>query len=316
MLITGANGFIGHALAVELIEQDYDVICAVRREFQLEGAKTVQIPNLEMPVFWPAYLAGVGCIVHTAAHVHQMDDNGIKSEDVYNKANTLATLNLARAAASNGVKRFIFLSTAKVNGETTKPGKPFREEDAANPQDYYSISKYQAEKGLLAIASQTGMEVVIIRPPLVYGPGVKANFASMLTVLENNRLLPLGRINNKRSLLYLGNLVDLIAQCINHPNAANQVFFASDGCDVSTTELLMACANALGVKARLIPVPEALLIAGAKLFGKVKVAQRLCGSFQVDINKSWRYLGWKPPIAMAEGLKATAESFQQAARNH
>jgi len=240
-----------------------------------------------------------------------MNDNGLTSGDTYYKANTLATLNLAQAAAGSGVKRFIFLSTAKVNGEASGLGNPFREEDAVNPQDFYSFSKYQAEEGLLTIASRTNMEAVIVRPPLVYGPGVKANFAAMLNALQSNRLLPLGLINNKRSLLYLGNLTDLIVHCINHPQAANQVFFASDGCDVSTTELLISCAAALSVKTRVLPVPTAVLVTGAKLLGKGEVAQRLCGSFQVDINKSWRYLGWKPPVAMVDGLKVTAESFQK-----
>jgi nucleoside-diphosphate-sugar epimerase len=309
VLITGANGFIGHALAVELIQQGFNVICAVRTVFHLQGAKTVIIPDLELPINWPEHLAGVDCVIHTAARVHVMDDDNVKAEDAYYKANILATLNLAQAAAGKGVKRLIFLSSVKVNGENTMPGKLFREDDAPNPQDNYSISKYQAEEGLLTIARQTGMEIVIIRPPLVYGPGVKANFASMMNALQRKWLLPLGSINNKRSFIYLGNLVNLITCCISHPQAENQVFFGSDGYDVSISELLMACAEALGVKARLLPIPQSFLNIGAKLLGKEMLAQRLCGSLQIDINKALHLLGWKPPISMTDGLKATAEYF-------
>ncbi|CAG7856734.1 UDP-glucose 4-epimerase [biofilm metagenome] len=311
ILITGANGFIGRALAVELIQQGFKVVCAVRSDFQLPGAQTVIIPDLELPIFWPKYLAGVDCVIHTAARVHKTDGDAVGAEEAYYKANILATLNLAQAAADNNVKRLIFLSTAKVNGEITKPGIPFCEGDAPNPQDRYGISKYQAEEGLLAIARQTDMEVVIIRPPLVYGPGVKANFARMINTLQRQLPLPFGSINNKRSFLYIGNLVNFIVLCINHPKAANQVFLVSDGCDVSTPELLINCAAALGIKARLLSIPQSFLKICATLLGKSEQAQRLCGSLQVDINKSCQVLGWKPPVSMAVGLKATADYFKQ-----
>jgi nucleoside-diphosphate-sugar epimerase len=311
ILITGANGFIGRALAVELIQQGFNIVCAVRSEFQLPSAQTVIIPDLELPIFWSKYLAGVDCVIHAAARVHKKDNDEASAEEDYYKTNILATLNLAQAAADNGVKRFIFLSTVKVNGENTKPRKPFCENDAPNPQDKYSISKCQAEEGLRAIGRQTGMEIVIIRPPLVYGPGVKANFASMIDALQRQVPLPLGSINNKRSFLYMGNLVNFIVHCISHPKAANQIFLVSDGCDVSTPELLINCAAALGIKARLLSISPSFLKMGATLLGKSEQAQRLCGSLQVDINKSFQVLGWRPPFSMDEGLKATADYFKQ-----
>jgi len=204
------------------------------------------------------------------------------------------------------VKRFIYISSVKVNGEHTEIGKPFLEEDAANPQDAYGFSKFEAEQGLLKIAQKTGMEVVIIRPPLVYGVGVKANFASMMLAVKRGIPLPLGAIRNKRSFVYVGNLVSFILCCVDHPSAANQVFLVSDGCDLSTTELLRGCAAALGVKSRLLPVPQRLIELGAAMLGKRDVAQRLCGNLQVDITKARTLLGWTPPVSVADGLKATA----------
>ncbi len=304
-LVTGANGFIGQAVATELIRQKFNVLCATRSAFQLAGAKALIVPDLAMHFDWSGYLAGVDCVIHTAARVHVMAKDDAMAEEIFYKVNVLATLQLAQAAADNGVRRFIFLSTVKVNGEGIEAGKPFTEDDTPNPRDSYSISKYQAEEGLFAIARQTGLEIVIIRPSLVYGPGVQANFASLLTTLQKRIPLPFGSINNRRSLLYIGNLVSLIVLCINHPKAANQVFLAADGCDVSTTELLKACADALGLKAILVPVPQSWLTFGARLTGKQALAQRLCGSLQVDISKAKRLLGWQPPFSIVEGLQAT-----------
>jgi len=309
ILVTGANGFLGRAVSEELILKGFDVLCAVRRPFLLDGASTLRISDLEEQNDWSSSLDGIDCIIHTAARVHIMDDAARNPFEEFHKVNVIGTLNLAQQAATHGVKRFIFLSSIKVNGEYTEPGKPFKDDDVPNPQDDYSLSKHQAEKGLFLIAQKTGMEIVVIRPPLVYGPSVKANFESMMKALQRGIPLPFGAIHNKRSFVYIGNLVNLILRCIDHPAAANQVFFVSDGWDLSTTELLNACATALAVKARLLPVPQSWIGYGAGLLGKHKVAQRLCGSLQADITKTCRYLDWTPPFSLAEGLKATALSM-------
>jgi nucleoside-diphosphate-sugar epimerase len=223
----------------------------------------------------------------------------------FRKVNVDGTLNLARQAAKAGVKRFIFSSSVKVNGEHTEMGTLFTELDNPNPNDAYGVSKLEAERGLLKIAQETGMEVVIIRPPLIYGPGVKANFASMLKVVKRGIPLPLGAINNKRSFIYVENLVSFILLCIHHLLAANHIFLVSDGQDLATTELLQACAKALGMKARLLPVPQKLIEFSAVLIGKQNVAQRLCGNLQVDISKARKLLGWEPPFTVERGLRRT-----------
>jgi UDP-glucose 4-epimerase len=215
-------------------------------------------------------------------------------------------LNLARQAAAAGLRRFVFVSSIKVNGEATQLARPFIADDAPAPLDAYGVSKMEAEQGLREIARQTGMEVVIIRPPLVYGPGVKANFAAMMRWLKRGVPLPLGAIHNQRSLVALDNLVDLILTCLTHPAATNQTFLVSDGEDVSTTELLRRMGQAMGKTARLLPVPASWLKVAASLVGKGDVAQRLCGSLQVDISKTRELLGWVPPVSLDEGLRRAA----------
>jgi nucleoside-diphosphate-sugar epimerase len=229
--------------------------------------------------------------------------------EAFRQVNTQYTLDLARAAAAQGTKRFVFLSSIKVNGEWTAKGQPFRADDATAPKDPYGISKHEAELGLRAIAAQTGMEVVIVRPPLVYGPGVRANFLTMMRWLERGVPLPLGSIDNQRSLVGLGNLVDLLAKCLAHPAAANQTFLASDGHDLSTTELLFALATALQVKPRLLPVPQPWLERALSLVGRREMAKRLCGNLAVDIEKTRTLLDWTPPDSLAQGLQGTAAHF-------
>ncbi|GHD53890.1 hypothetical protein GCM10008110_27940 [Marinobacter persicus] len=242
-------------------------------------------------------------VAHTAARAHIMKDEVPDPLAEYRKVNVEGTLNLARQAAEAGVSRFIYISSIKVNGEQTPLGKPYTAEDVPAPEDPYGVSKLEAETGLHKIASETGMEVVIIRPPLVYGPGVKGNFASMIKLVEKGLPLPLGSIHNKRSLVALDNLVDLIITCIDHPAAANQVFLAGDGQDVSTTELLRGVGRAMGKPARLVPVPAGMLMFGAGLLGKKAVAHRLLGSLEVDISKARNLLGWEPPLSVEEGLR-------------
>jgi nucleoside-diphosphate-sugar epimerase len=213
------------------------------------------------------------------------------------------TVNLARQAAAAGVKRFVFISSVKVNGESTPSGRAFTEADFANPQDAYGQSKHEAEQSLRQLSADTGMEVVIIRPPLVYGPGVKANFAALMSVVQRGWPLPLGAVHNQRSLVAMDNLVDFIITCITNPLAANQTFFVSDGQDLSTTDLVRGMARAAGVTARLLPVPVWALQTGALLLGKGDEIQRLCGNLQVDISKARSLLGWVPPVSVDEGLR-------------
>ena len=306
LVVTGANGFVGRALCSEIIIEGQTLIAAVREKSVVENCIPAVIGDINARTNWVDILSGVDVVVHLAARVHVMHEVEAAPLKVFRKVNVDGTLNLARQAAKAGVKRFIFVSSVKVNGEHTEAGKPFDENSVTDPQDAYGISKLEAEQGLLNIAQETGMEVVIIRPPLVYGAGVKANFASMMRAVKRGIPLPLGAIHNKRSFVYVGNLVSMIICCIDHPAAANQVFMVSDGHDLSTTELLRCCAEALGVKARLLPVPQNMLEVSAALLGKRDIAQRLCGNLQVDISKARTMLGWAPPFSVADGLKATA----------
>jgi len=258
---------------------------------------------------WTDALRGVDVVIHLAARVHIMRDKATDPLTEFRAVNADGTLNLARQAAKAGVRRFIYLSSIKVNGDQTLPGQPFTEQDVPAPFGPYAISKYEAEEGLRKLAQQTGMGVVIIRSALVYGPGVKANFQSMMRWLKWGVPLPLSSIHNKRSLVALDNLVDLIITCLDHPAAINQTFLAADGEDLSTTELLHRVAHAMGRSARLIPMPASLLEAGAALLGRRDMAQRLCGSLQVDISKAQTLLGWTPPVSVDEGLRRSAQVF-------
>jgi nucleoside-diphosphate-sugar epimerase len=238
-----------------------------------------------------------------------MNETAVDALTEFRKVNVEGTLRLARRAAESGVKRFIFISSIKVNGESTVLGKPFKANDFPAPADPYGVSKYEAEEALKQLSLDTGMEVVIIRPPLVYGPGVKANFLSMMRWLERGVPLPLGAIKNRRSLVAIGNLVDLAITCISHPAAANQTFLVSDGEDLSTTQLLRRMADALKVRAHLLPIPEAGLRLGALLLGKKAIADRLCGSLQVDIGKTCSMLNWLPPVSVDKALQRTAFQY-------
>ena len=209
------------------------------------------------------------------------------------------------------MKRFIFISSIKVNGESTAPGQPFTTEVKQPPQDPYAISKYEAEQGLRALAEHTAMEIVIIRPPLVYGPGVKANFASLVNIVAKGLPLPLGAIHNQRSMVYVGNLIDLVVNCISNPKAANNTFLVSDDDDLSTTQLLDGLAKAMGKPSRLIPVPASWLMTLTKMLGKPAIGKRLCGNLQLDISETKSCLGWTPPYSVAEGLKQTVSEFSQ-----
>tara|TARA_R110000824_G_scaffold256195_4_gene445173 strand:- start:11371 stop:12327 length:957 start_codon:yes stop_codon:yes gene_type:complete len=310
VMVTGATGFIGSALASTLATSpDYSVCSSSRRPAPHAGAEHHVIGTLDADTRWSKALHGVAVVVHCAARVHVMNETTKDPLAEYRRINVDGTLNLARQAAQAGVKRFIFLSSIKVNGEASKDGSPFTAQDLPAPSDPYSISKWEAEEALRVLAQATGMEVVIIRPVLVYGPGVKGNFSSMMGWLNRGIPLPLGSIHNKRSLLALDNLVHLIVTTITHPAAANQVFLVSDGEDISTTSLLRQMAAALNKPPRLVPVPASLLEYTAAILGKRAVAQRLCTSLQVDITHTRETLAWKPPVALTEGLQSAADAF-------
>jgi nucleoside-diphosphate-sugar epimerase len=312
VLLTGANGFVGRGLLGRLSSQfGFELLAAVRKPVSdfPEYVVSRQISGIEADTDWREALARVDVVIHTAARVHVMHEASSDPLTEFRKVNVEGTLNLARQAAAEGAHRFIFVSSIKVNGEGTPAGMPYLAEAQAAPSDPYGISKMEAEQGLRALAAETGMEVVIIRPTLVYGPGVKANFLNMMRWLYKGVPLPFGAINNRRSLVALDNLVDLIVTCIEHPAAANQTFLVSDGEDLSTSELLRRMAAALGRPARLFPVPGRLLEAGAALLGKQALSQRLCGSLQVDINKTRELLGWAPPVSVNEALRETAKHF-------
>jgi nucleoside-diphosphate-sugar epimerase len=285
MLITGGTGFVGKALVKRL------------------SALPVRLATRADSAGWEKVLVGINTVVHLAARVHVMQDTEADPLTSFRAVNVDGTLNLACQAAAAGVNRFVFISSVKVNGEFTPSGSAFTEADAPNPQDAYSQSKHEAEQGLRQLSVDTGMEVVIIRPPLVYGPGVKANFAALMRAVQRGWPLPLGAVHNQRSLVALDNLVDLIITCITHPQAANQTFLVSDGQDLSTTELVRGMAQAAGVPARLLPVPVWALQAGASLLGKGDAVQRLCGNLQVDTSKARSLLGWVPPVSVEEGLR-------------
>jgi nucleoside-diphosphate-sugar epimerase len=307
-MLTGANGFVGSALISRLASRsDVRVISAVRNG-EL-GADRIAVGDIHGRTDFTEALAQVDVVIHAAARAHIMRDEVSDPLAEYRKVNVEGTLNLAHQAIDAGVRRFIFLSSIKVNGEATVNGKKFSAHDLPAPEDAYGVSKLEAEQGLLKLSAESGMEVVIIRPPLVYGPGVKGNFASMIKLVDKGMPLPLGAIHNKRSLVGINNLVDLINRCMDHPAAANQIFLAGDDRDLSTTELLRGVGEAMGKPARLISVPSSLLRLGAGLLGRKAIAQRLLGSLQVDISETCNQLDWQPPCTVEDGLRFCFERF-------
>lgn len=311
-LVTGANGFIGRTVISACQQRNIPVRGSVRTS---PYPGVVAIGDITPQTDWSVALCDVDTVIHTAARVHVMRDAVNNPLEAFRDVNVAGTLNLAKQASACGVKRLIYLSSIKVNGEGTAPQQFYREADPTQPLDPYGISKWEAEEQLRQIAAETGLEVVIIRPPLVYGPGVKANFLQMMRVIQKGIPLPLGSLRNRRSLIYVENLADAIITTALHPKAANQTFLVSDASDLSTPQLIRYLAKSLGRSPRLIPVPVPCLKLLGKLTGKSAAINRLTGSLAVDSSKIRQTLNWTPPYTVEQGLAATATWFKQSHRS-
>jgi len=322
LLITGANGFIGRKLCAILKEKGYFVRGAVRNNVRdVSGVdEYIQVGDIDESTDWQPALAGVDTVIHLAARVHIMNDPEADPVEAFRKVNVLGAERLARMAAKAGVKRFIFISSVKVNGEGCRDcfvasrlamtEGAYTEKDIPAPQDAYGISKRETEDRLAGIATETGLQVVILRLPLVYGPGVKANFKSLLKIAGSGIPLPFKNISNRRSFLYLGNLVDAIVACINHPRAAGETFLVSDGEDVSTPDLINLIARAMGKKAILFSLHPDILKALCKIVGKDEELEKLTGTLIIDSSKIRNMLGWQPPFTLEEGIKETVKYYK------
>jgi nucleoside-diphosphate-sugar epimerase len=311
VLVTGASGFVGRALVARFAAEPGLVArAATRRDIELpHDVEVAHTGQLDAATDWSAALRDVDVVVHAAARVHVMRDTSTDPLAEFRRVNVAGTMALARQAAQAGARRFVFLSSIKVNGERTSRDRPFTAADAPSPRDPYGVSKLEAENALRELAEATGLEVVIVRPVLVYGPGVKGNFLAMLRWISRGVPLPLGAADNRRSFVALDNLTDLVATVLRHPSAANRTFLASDGEDLSTAEMLRRVGVAMDRRARLLPVPPAALRFAMRLLGKGPMAQRLLESLQVDIEPTRSLLGWTPPVSVDQGLRATAEWF-------
>lgn len=309
VLVTGATGFVGRALVPALAERGHAVRSAVRRAGSgLLGE--VAVGEIGPETDWSAALQGVDVVIHLAARVHVMQDTAADPLAAFRRVNTDGTERLARQAAEAGVRRLVLVSSIKVNGERAE--RPFTELDPPRPEDPYGISKAEAEAVLRRVAEEAGLEAVVVRPPLVYGPGVGGNFARLLALVERGLPLPLGAVDNRRSLVGRCNLVDFLVRCAEHPAAAGETFLVSDGEDLSTAELIRRLARALDRPVRLWPVPPALLYAAGRVTGRTAVVERLCGSLQIDSRKGRERLGWAPPATVEEELARTAAAWRAA----
>lgn len=312
-LVVGASGFVGKALCSELIRQGRICRAAVRnKNSKIECSEIAQVGSINNETRWNEALRGVDVIVHLAARVHIMHDKAADPLEEFRNINVRATEHLARSAAASGVKRLVYVSSIKVNGEATFDGNKFSEADAPLPQDPYGISKWEAEQALHRIAQETRLEVVIVRPTLVYGAGVKGNFMQMLKVLAMGVPLPLASVRNLRSLIYVGNLAGALIICATHPAAAGQTYLVSDGEDISTSDLLSQLGVGIGHPARLLSCPAGMLKLVAKMVGKSQQVERLLGSLRIDSGKIRHELNWTPPYTLQQGLRETAEWYRNA----
>lgn len=300
LLITGGTGFIGKCLTYDLSKKSVAFRLAVRKELVNKLYEHTVVGNIDGQTSWAEALNGINIVIHIAGRSHIMNDN---NSSAYKEVNIDGTLNLARQAAKRGIKRFVFLSSIGVNGQNTNNNRAFTEQDRPNPADIYALSKYEAECGLLNISKLTGLEVVIIRPPLVYGRHAPGNFGSLIKLCSKKILLPLGAINNKRSFISVNNLVDFLGVCIEHPDAAGKVFLVSDDDDISTTELLRCIVFESGNKSYLIPIKVSFLRIIAGMVGKSKLVDKLSSNLQIDMTYTKNVLGWKPPLSFKEGIR-------------
>ncbi|MCA3187123.1 MULTISPECIES: NAD-dependent epimerase/dehydratase family protein [unclassified Cupriavidus] len=311
VVLTGATGFLGGALLVRMLrEPAFDVTAAVRcRSSALPSStRQAEVGEIGVDTDWTLAVTGAEVVVHCAGRAHMLRDVVADPLAAFRQVNRDGTLSLARAAAAAGVRRFVFVSTIGVNGAETHE-RAFRSDDPVAPHSPYAVSKLEAEQGLTSIGAETGMEVVIVRPPLVYGPGAPGNFAAMMKWLAKGLPLPLGAVHNKRSYIALANLVDLLLCTVHHPAAAGRTLLASDGEDLSTTEFLRRTATAMGRRATLLPVPAGLLRLGAAMVGKPELAQRLCGSLQIDLSETREVLAWEPVVSVEEGLRSATKGY-------
>jgi nucleoside-diphosphate-sugar epimerase len=315
VLVTGITGYVGKALSLHLRSAGWQIRGAVRREPSpghpavSADLDVVTIPAINADTDWTAALTGIDAVIHLAARTHVLHENHNNPLEIYRLINVEGTAHLARSAAKARVKRFIYLSSVKVNGEGRE--EPYSERDDPAPEDAYGISKWEAEQILHSISAETGMEVVILRPPLVYGPGVKANFLRLLWAVHTGIPLPLSRIDNKRSLIYIDNLTDAIVKCLSHGAAKGKTYLVSDGEDISTPELVRRIAAALGSNAHLIPLPKQVLQFFGKITGTEKALARLIGSLTINMKNIRTELGWVPPYSLDQGLRATARWYKQ-----
>jgi len=313
IMVTGANGFVGRVLCSELVKRGVPVCAALRAEVSSDLAccDVIRISGINSNTEWRDSLQEVTTVVHLAARVHVMHDDAIDPVEEFRKVNVAGTERLARSAAASGVKRLVYVSSIKVNGEATSGETKFTESDVPSPQDPYGISKMEAELALHRVAAETGLEIVIVRPPLVYGAGVKGNFAQILKVLDKGIPLPLASVHNQRSLVYVENLVDALILCATHPVAAGQTYLVSDGEDVSTPALLRQLGAAMGHPARLFSCPPALLRVAGRMIGKSDQIERLLGSLRVNSGKIRCDLNWRPPYTLSGGVKNTGASARR-----
>ncbi|MFC1773120.1 UDP-glucose 4-epimerase family protein [Pseudomonadota bacterium] len=317
ILVTGANGFVGRALSNELVRHGYDVCCAVRSisSATRQSGKLVEVGDIGRKTNWYEAVAGVDTVIHLAARVHVLQDTACDPLAEFRAVNVEGSEKLARDAASAGVRRIVYVSSIGVNGNYTE-GIPFTEKDNSAPYDPYTVSKYEAERAIFSVADQTGIEVVVVRPPLVYGPGNPGNFLRLLKMVERGIPLPLASIQNNRSMIYLGNLVDALITTATHAEAGGKTYLVSDDEDISIPELIRQIACLMGRQPRLWAIPLKVLRIAGQVAGKSSELEKLVGSLVINSSKIRADLGWSTPYTFDEGLAETVKWFQSISGKH